>query len=134
MTTRNTLSCSIVLGAALTCLCSAAAFAGANPNTYLDGTYVLVNFDANGPESDSVVITFNGAGTYSGTDINNSAGTITTSPVSGTYSVASNGSFTTDAGTSQTATGVISADGNTFLATKVSSIGEEPAILIGIKQ
>jgi hypothetical protein len=96
-TTRNSLFRPLALGAALTCM-GAAAFAGApNPNAYLNGTYMAVNFDAN-PESDQLSITFDGAGNYSGTDNNNTGGVITSNPMSGTYAVASDGTFTVNAG------------------------------------
>ena len=115
----------------LTCLGGAAAFAAPNPNTYLNGTFMVVNFDAN-LESDQLSITFDGAGNYSGTDNTNVGGTITSSSISGTYAVASNGTFTVDGGT-ELLSGGLSADGNTFLITKLVP-GSKPEIDVGIKQ
>src|ERR1700692_3044580 len=132
-TTRNIPFRSIVMGATLTCLGCAAAFAAPNPNTYLNGTYQVVNFDTNSStESDLLTITFDGAGNYSGTDVNNVGGVITTNSLSGTYAMAADGTFTADAGT-QTLTGAISADGNVAVITHVTT-GSAPSIDIGIKQ
>jgi Chaperone of endosialidase len=130
MTTRNFLFRSAVLGA-LTCLGSAAAVAGANPNSYVNGTYVFVSYDAT-PEDDSVTLTFDGAGNYSGTDVNNTGGVITSSSSSGTYTVTSNGTFTASSGAGLL-TGLLSADGNVMVITQITS-GEIPAITVGIKQ
>jgi hypothetical protein len=64
---------SIVLGAALICLGGTAAFAVPNPNTHLNGTYMILNFDAS-PADDQITVTFDGAGSYSGTEIKNTNG------------------------------------------------------------
>jgi len=134
MTTRNTLFRSLATAAALTCLGSAVAFAGTpNPNTDLKGTYSLVNFDSS-PESDALTLTFNGAGSFMGADINNSLGVISSKSVSGTYNVASNGTFTVvtdDSGGDFT--GIMSTDRNVIMVTTVTS-DQTPAILVGIKQ
>jgi len=129
-TTHNIPIRSIVLGAALTCIGGAAAFAAPNPNTYLKGTYTVVSFDAN-PVGDQITVTFDGAGNYAATQIKNAGGTITTGSNSGTYAVASNGTFTLDTGTNQI-TGGISADGNTILLTQLVG-GQNPEIDVGIK-
>ena len=130
MTIRNTLFRSIVLGSAMTCLGSTAVFGVANPNAYLNGTYVILNFDAT-PECDYLTFTFDGAGNFSGSDINNTGGVITTSTVSGVYAVASDGTFTANTG-EHTITGSISADGNLLIATKVSA-GGTPSMNVGVK-
>src|SRR5271167_2482319 len=115
MPARNALLRSIVLGATLTCIGGAAAFAAPNPNTYLNGTYLIVNLDAS-MEGDQIIATFDGAGNYSATEIRNTGGVITSGANSGTYAVASNGTFTLDPGSPDMITGAISADGNTFVA------------------
>jgi hypothetical protein len=130
-TTRNIPFRSIVIAATLTCMGGAAAIALPNPNTYVNGTYVVVHFDGSPVESDHLTITFDGAGNYSGTDINNSGGVITSSPLSGTYAMASDGTFTVDSGTHML-TGAISADGNVVVITHVST-GSTPDIDVGIK-
>jgi hypothetical protein len=135
-TTRNTLFGPIALGVTLMCM-GAAAFAAPNPNTYLNGTYVIVSFDDNNspfnPSSKQITVTFDGAGNYSATEIKNTGGVITTGANSGTYAVASNGTFTVDPGSPNMVTGEISADGNTVVITQLSS-GEKPEIDVGIKQ
>jgi hypothetical protein len=131
-TVRNIPFRSIVLVATLTCLGGAAANAvPPNPNSYANGTYVIVHFDGGPVESDHLTITFDGAGNYSGTDINNSGGTITSNSISGTYVMASDGTFTVDSGT-QEITGAMSADGNVVVITHVSA-GSQPDIDIGVK-
>jgi len=131
MTTRNIPFRLIVLGATLTCIGGAAAIAAPNPNTYLNGTYLIVHFDAH-PESDYLLVSFDGAGNYSGTDTSNAGGVITSGPISGVYTVASDGTFTVDSG-SNMITGGISADGNVIVITHVSA-GSLPDVNIGIKQ
>src|ERR1700676_5554674 len=108
MTTRNIPFRSIVLGAALTCLGGAAAFAAPNPNTYLNGTYMIVNFKG-GPVGNQITVTFDGAGNYSATEIKNTNGVITSSANTGTYIAAVDGTFTLDPSTPQISGG-ISAD------------------------
>ena len=131
MTKTDTPFRAIALGTVLTCLAGSAAFANSS-NAYLNGTYVLVNFDPT-PESDLISITFDGAGDYTGTDTNNDAGTISTSSISGTYTVASNGALSgLDLG-GNSYTGQLSADGNTFVITNLTS-SQMPAILVGVKQ
>src|SRR5271167_2502321 len=134
MPTRNALLRSIVLSATLTCIGGAAAFAGApNPNTFLNGTYSVVFFKAS-PESDAATFIFDGAGSYTGTDVSNTGGVITTSPISGTYTVASDGTFTAVDGMSgNVINGDLSADGNVIVITKVTT-GETPCIIVGVKQ
>jgi len=140
MTTRNIPFRSIVLGAALTCIGGAAALAAPNPNTYLKGTYLFMYFSVNtsnptspSPECDRLTVTFDGAGNFSGTDTNNSTGTISTFPISGTYTVALDGTLSAVSGTNVILTGGVSADGNVIIDTQVAS-GSRPSIEIGIKQ
>src|ERR1700722_18051520 len=129
-TMRNTLFGQIALGVTLTCM-GAAAFAASNPNTYLNGTYMVGGFDSD-PADFQLFVTFDGAGNGSATEIRNVGGVITTGTNSGTYTVASNGTFTLNTGTN-TLTGGISADGNTLLLTQLGS-GQNPEFDVGIKQ
>jgi hypothetical protein len=128
-TTRNIPFRSIVLGATLTCMGGAAAFAAPNPNTYANGTYLVVHLDS--AESDYLTITFDGAGNYSGTDVSNIGGTVSSHSLSGTYIMAADGTFTVDSGTNLIS-GAISADGNVVVITHVSS-GSTPDVDIGVK-
>ena len=129
-TMRNTLFGQIALGVTLTCM-GAAAFAASNPNTYLNGTYMVGGFDSD-PADFQLFVTFDGAGNGSATEIRNVGGVITTGTNSGTYTVASNGTFTLNTGTN-TLTGGISADGNTLLLTQLGS-GQNPEFDVAIKQ
>src|ERR1700722_17416220 len=129
-TMRNTLFGQIALGVTLTCM-GAAAFAASNPNTYLNGTYMVGGFDSD-PADFQLFVTFDGAGNGSATEIRNSGGETTTGTNSGTYTVASNGTFTLNTGTN-TLTGGISADGNTLLLTQLGS-GQNPEFDVAIKQ
>jgi hypothetical protein len=129
MTTRNIPFRSIVLGAALTCIGGAAALAAPNPITYLNGTYLFVSLDS--LQCARVTISFDGAGNFSTTETDNAGGTITTQPPgSGTYTVASNGTFALAA---TNLTGELSADGNVIILIQVAP-NSTPNIAIGIKQ
>src|ERR1700722_2637099 len=124
-TMRNTLFGPIALGVTLTCV-GAAAFAAPHPNTYLNGTYLVLSFDS--PQSARLTISFDGAGSFSTTEIDNAGGVITTEPPgSGTYTVGSDGTFTLVA---TNLTGGISADGNVIVLSQVAS-GSTPTIAVG---
>jgi hypothetical protein len=108
-------------------------------NADLIGIYKVVNFAYPGPfdylgdTSNLLTLTFDGAGNFSGTDVQNNGGTIASSSTSGTYTVAADGTLTITKTGGPTITGGLSADSNTLVASQTTS-GESPSVLLGIKQ
>jgi hypothetical protein len=131
MTQRTQLLRPVMIGAALSLAGTGAGFAS-GLNSYLNGTYVLVSVDLT-PETDQYLVAFDGNGNYSGTDINNNSGTITSSSVTGTYSVAAGGLVTvTGTGESNSTACWLSNDGNSVVCSHESS-SQNPGILAGFK-
>jgi hypothetical protein len=83
--------------------------------------------------SSSLTLTADGAGSYSGTLVQNSTGVITSSAVSGTYSVAADGSLTITPASGSPLSGGISADGRTLVLSQLTA-GQPSAFAVGIKQ
>jgi hypothetical protein len=103
-------------------------------NAYLNGTYIVWG------GVDQYVLTFDGAGNYTGTlTANEGMSGICTLPASGTYTVGADGTVNlvytrgcTTTATAQTATGSLSFDGNSFLISDLTN-GQETQELVGIK-
>ena len=108
-------------------------------NADLIGLYKVVNFaspspfDYGGDISNLLTLTFDGAGHYSGTDVQNAYGSINSSATSGTYNVAADGTLTITKTGGSTITGGLSADGSTLVVGQTTS-GESPSVQFGIKQ
>jgi len=104
-------------------------------NANLKGTYAAVRYDygSTGDRGGLWIVTFDGAGNFSGTDTLNNAGTVSSVAVSGTYTVAADGALTISPTGGSTITGGLSADGNT-LVTSQTTVGVSPEVLVGIKQ
>jgi hypothetical protein len=108
-------------------------------NAKLTGTYKVVSFEFN--TSALLALTFDGAGNFSGTNVENGAGTVGGGAVSGTYAVATDGTLTIgwNVGSiffqASTITGGLSADGNSLVASQ-TTFGDlaSPRVLFGIKQ
>lgn len=129
---REVLS-SAFFAAALALTGSHFALGATNYNAYIKGTFEAINYD-NTHESDRLSFSFDGAGNFTIVDVENQSGSTSTFDVSGTYSVASDGTFTLTA-TGQSPdvhSGTLSADGNTFVLTDVSS-GGTPQIIVGTR-
>lgn len=105
-------------------------------NGNLTGTYTVVRYDWGGGTGDSAglsTVTFDGAGNFSGTDTLNNAGQVSTMAVSGTYTVAADGTLTLSPVGGSPVTGGLSADGNSLVASQINP-GALPEILVGIKR
>ena len=113
-------------------------------NEKLTGAYQVVDFVGDSPFnyegdfSDLLTLTFDGAGNFTGTAVENGDGRIYSSPVSGTYAVTVDGTLTIGLsvgllGTSPV-TGSLSADGNTLVAGQTTASGSQPMLLFAIKQ
>ena len=70
---------------------------------------------------------------YSGDLVQNNAGVITSSAVSGTYSVAADGALTMIPASGSPLSGGISADGKTLVLSQLTA-GQPSAFAVGIKQ
>jgi hypothetical protein len=73
-------------------------------------------------------------GQFSGTYDQNNAGTLSTgNGISGTYTVAADGTFNLVVSGGSSLTGRVSADGNVFALTDVTS-GDAPILVLGLRQ
>jgi hypothetical protein len=73
-------------------------------------------------------------GVFSGGYVENNAGASSTNnPVSGTYTTTANGTLTWTVTGGATLTGTVSADGNVFVLTDLTS-GDAPILLVGVHQ
>lgn len=144
MNVRNSLHRSLVIAAMLNFMTAGTAFSQALGDMVLIGTYTVT--EAYGPAQ--YTLSFNGSGSYSGSVVvssEDSGGTpvLCTSATSGTYSVAAAGTVSlvysvpacgvNSAVVGQTATGLLSVDGNSFLLTNPNATYELDQ-LFGIKQ
>jgi hypothetical protein len=100
-------------------------------NAQLQGTYSAVHYE--GDSSGLYILTFDGAGNFSGTDMLNNAGTVSSAAVSGTYTVAADGTLNISPTDGSTITGSLTADGNT-LVTAQESEDFDSEILVGFKE
>ena len=102
-------------------------------NADFSGIYQVVSITSPGDSSSSLTLTADGAGSYSGNLVQNNAGVITSSAVSGTYSVAADGSLIITPASGSPLSGGISADGKTLVLSQLTA-GQASAFAVGIKQ
>jgi hypothetical protein len=98
------------------------------------GIYQLVSASSSTDSASKLTLTADGAGSYAGNLVQkDNAGTITSSAVSGTYSVAADGSLTLAPASGSPLSGGISADGKTLVLSQLTA-GQPSAFAVGIKQ
>ena len=102
-------------------------------NADFSGIYQVVSITSIGDSGSSLTLTADGAGSYSGNLVQNNAGVITSSAVSGTYSVAADGALTITPASGSPLSGGISADGKTLVLSQLTA-GQPSAFAVGIKQ
>jgi len=102
-------------------------------NADFTGIYQVVSISSFADSGSTLTLTADGAGTYIGTLVQNNAGVITTSAVSGTYSVAADGALTITPASGSPLSGGISADGKTLVLCQLTA-GQPSAFAVGIKQ
>jgi hypothetical protein len=110
-------------------------------NDKLMGTYKVVKFSVSSPFdyiylgdfSDLLTLTFDGAGNFSGTDVQSGDGVVSSSAVSGPYTVTVDGALSITSTGESAVAGRLSAHGNTLVASQIAS-GFYPSVLFGIKQ
>jgi hypothetical protein len=105
-------------------------------NADFSGIYQVVSVSSQQYDDSggSLTLTADGAGSYSGTLVQkNDAGVITSSAVSGTYSVAPEGALTITPASGSPLSGGISADAKTLVLSQVTA-GQPSAFAVGIKQ
>src|SRR5450432_2090099 len=103
------------------------------PLKYFSGIYQVVSISSFADSGSSLTLTADGAGSYSGTLVQNNAGVITNGAVSGTYSVAADGALTMTPASGSPLSGGISADGKTLVLSQLTA-GQPSAFAVGIKQ
>jgi hypothetical protein len=97
------------------------------------GTYKSISYDASSNKVDLLTLVADGAGHVTGTQVDNTAGTVTSTPITTTYTVAADGTVTVANGASPALLLYLRADGSTFVLTDTTS-GDAPSIGIGIRQ
>jgi hypothetical protein len=102
-------------------------------NADFSGLYQVVSVSSFADFSSSLTLTADGAGSYSGNLVQNNAGVITSSAVSGAYSVAADGALTITPASGSPLSGGISADGKTLVLSQLTA-GQPSAFVVGIKQ
>ena len=102
-------------------------------NADFSGIYQVVSITSSGDSGSSLTLTADGAGSYSGNLVQNNAGVITSSAVSGTYSVAADGALTISPASGSPLSGGISADGKTLVLSQLTA-GQPSRFAVGIKQ
>ena len=104
-------------------------------NADFTGIYQVVSLSSQqyDDSSSSLTLTADGAGSYIGNLVQNNAGVITSSAVSGTYSVAADGALTITPASGSPLSGGISADGKTLVLSQLTA-GQPSAFAVGIKQ
>ena len=106
---------------------TAATFAGVYSVGEYGGTGITGTFGK------AITLFAYGNGTYFVTVTKNASGTITTDMLSGTYTVAADGTLALTDTDGVVSTGAISADGNALVLGNVTS-GGTPAIFVGVRQ
>jgi len=102
-------------------------------NADFSGIYQVVSVTSTADSGSSLTLTADGAGSYSGSLVQNNAGVITRSVVSGTYSVAADGALTITPASGSPLSGGISADGRTLVLSQLTA-GQPSAFAAGVKQ
>jgi len=102
-------------------------------NADFGGIYQVVSVSSSADSSSSLTLTADGAGSYSGTLVQNNVGVITSNAVSGTYSVAADGALTITPASGSPLSGEISADGKTLVLSQFTA-GQPSEVAVGIKQ
>ena len=98
----------------------------------VSGTYAIVTQENSGDTGSLWAITFDGAGNINGTGIRNDVGAISNITVTGTYSVAVDGTLTVSPTGSKPLTGSLSVDGQKLVLTNLNT-GDSPSIWIGVR-
>jgi hypothetical protein len=97
------------------------------------GTYQMTVMNSSGMQSTLLTLTFDGAGSISGSAVQDLSGTISSTTTSATYTVSADGALTIQPTDGPLLTGGVSADGNTLVLTQITS-GDSPGIAIGVHQ
>ena len=109
-------------------------------NANLKGTYKVIEyryeggiFEGLGDAADLFTLTFDGAGSFSGTDmLNKTGGVVVSNPISGTYALAADGTLRI-VRVGSSLIGSLSADRSRLVLSQTIS-GKAPAVAVGIKQ
>jgi hypothetical protein len=103
-------------------------------NADLAGTYEVVTYGNSGDSATLWMLTTDGSGNFTGSEVENNAGVISPrNAVTGTYAVAADGSLTLSPGAGAPLTGGVSADRYTLVLSQLTS-GQAPSITVGLKQ
>ena len=102
-------------------------------NADFSGIYQVVSVSSIDDSSSTLTLTADGVGSYSGKLVQNNSDVITSSAVSGAYSVAADGSLTITPASGSPLSGGISADGKMLVLSQLTA-GQPSAFAVGIKQ
>ncbi|HKC15255.1 MAG TPA: hypothetical protein VKC11_00990 [Steroidobacteraceae bacterium] len=101
-------------------------------NASVSGAYQLVTHENSGDSGVLLKITFDGAGNISGMATANDLGVISSSVVTGTYSVTASGALTVSPTGGTPFTGGVSADGNAIVLASMNAL-DPPDVVIGVR-
>jgi hypothetical protein len=102
-------------------------------NADFTGIYQLVSITSSTNSGSSLTLSADGAGHYSGTQVQNNAGVITSGTVSGAYSVAADGALIVTPASGSPLSGGISADGKNLVLSQLTA-GQPSELAVGTKQ
>lgn len=106
-----------------------------NPQlTGISGTYRSTAFGLSGDSGAEITINFDGTGHVSGSQVENNGGKISTTAITGTYSLAANNTLTVTPVGSGTFVGAVSQDRVIFVADSELDLGLVPAIQVGVRE
>jgi hypothetical protein len=101
-------------------------------NADFSGVYQVTSVNSANSAS-TLTLSADGAGSYSGTLVQNNSGEITSSAATGTYSVGADGAFTFAPASGNPLRGGISAGGKTLVLSQLTA-GQPPAFAVGIQR
>jgi hypothetical protein len=100
----------------------------------LSGTYRSTAFGLSGDSGAEITINFDGSGHVSGSEVQNNGGKISTTAITGTYSLAADDVLTVTPVGGGTFVGAVSQDRAVFVANSELDLGMVPAIQIGVRE
>jgi hypothetical protein len=101
-------------------------------NGNLNGTFTVVGYGGVAGTGTVATLSFDGAGTFSGTAVQNSAGGLSTSGLTGTYAVAGDGTVTVTPAGAAPLTGAVSYVDDELVLVQATP-GQSPAIMVGVE-
>lgn len=106
---------------------------GVFTNKNLAGTFAVVSYGSSADVGSVATVNFDGAGNFSGSEVQNNGGVISDPAVSGTYAIAADGTLAMTLAGEAPLSGGLSADGNALVLIQTTP-GQSPSLTVGVKQ